>query len=107
MLTGSVTTQAQTQKEDKSTGQEIKDGAKKAGEEVKDAGKEVGKGAKKAGKKTAEISSKGASKIADQQLKDRVGPDGQTVYVDGHSRYYWVDNSGRHVYVEESKLKAK
>lgn len=74
------------------------------GQDLKNAGKDVGKAGKKVGNKTAEVASKGASKVADQQYKDKVGPGGETIYIDGHSRYYYVDGKGKHVYVKESEL---
>lgn len=85
---------------DTSTGQKIK-------KEAKEAGKDIKEGAEKAGDKTAEIAVKGASTVTDKVYKDKVGPHGQTIYIDGHSRYYWVDDKGRKVYVPASKLKDK
>src|SRR5690348_14378663 len=74
---------------------------------VSKAGHEVKKGAKKVGNKTAELASKGKSKIADKTYKGKTGPDGQTIYIDDNSRYYWVDKKGHKVYVTESQLKTK
>lgn len=68
---------------------------------------DVKKGAEKAGNKTAEVASKGASKVADKEYQDKVGPDGQTIYIDKHSKYYWVNSKGRKIYVEEASLKNK
>lgn len=78
---------------------------------VKNAGKKVGHavktGAKKVGNKTAEVASKGAAKVKDKTYKDKVGPDGQTIYIDDHSRYYWIDKKGHRNYVKETDLKVK
>ena len=79
----------------------------KVKKEVKQGAKSVKKGAKKAGRKTAEVASKGKAKVTDQVYKDKVGPNGETVYMDNHSRYYWVDDKGRRHYVAEASLKAK
>lgn len=76
-------------------------------QEVNKGAKKVKKGAKKAGNKTAEIASKAKAEVTDQVYKDKVGPDGQTIYMDNHSRYYWVDNKGKRHYVTEAKLKDK
>ena len=76
-------------------------------DDVKQAGKSVKKGAKKAGRKTAEVASKGKAKITDQDHKDKVGPNGQTIYIDNHSRYYWVDKRGKRHYVKENQLRPK
>lgn len=75
-----------------------------AQEEVKE---DVKKGAKKAGNKTAEVASKGKAKVTDQVHKDKEGPNGETIYIDNHSKYYWVDKKGKRHYVTESELKAR
>ena len=69
--------------------------------------KSVTTSAKKVGNKTAEISSKGKSKTIDKTYKDMVGPNGQTIYIDKHSKYYWVDKKGHKVYVSKDELKNK
>ena len=69
--------------------------------------KEVKKGAKKVGNKTAEVASKGKAKVTDEKHKDKVGPNGETIYIDNHAKYYWVDKKGRRHYVTEAQLKAK
>lgn len=75
-----------------------------AQEKVKE---EVKKDAKKVGNKTAEVASKGKAKLTDQKHKDKVGPNGQTIYIDNHSKYYWVDKKGHRHYVTEAQLKTK
>ena len=94
-----------------SAGQDIKNGVKKAGKAVgkgaKKAGKTVAKGAKKAGKKTAEVASKGLSEVKDKTYKGKQGPDGQTIYIDKYSKYYWVDEKGVKQYVSAAQLKDK
>lgn len=74
---------------------------------VKKTGKAIKKGAKKVGNKTAEVASKSKAVITDEKHKDKVGPNGQTIYIDNHSKYYWVDNKGRRHYVTEVELKDK
>ena len=67
----------------------------------------VKKTAKKVGNKTAEVASKGKAKVTDAKHKDKVGPDGQTIYIDNHSKYYWVDDKGKRHYVTELEMKDK
>ena len=67
----------------------------------------VKKAAKKTADKTAEVASKGKAKVTDQKHKDKVGPDGETIYIDNHSKYYWVDKKGHRHYVTEAQLKSK
>jgi len=68
---------------------------------------EVKQDAKKVEHKTEEVASKTKSKIVDKTYKDKVGPDGQTIYIDKHAKYYWVDKKGRKQYVTEAELKDK
>ncbi len=65
---------------------------------------EVKKDAKKVGNKTAEIASKGKAKVTDETYKDKVTANGETVYIDNHSKYYWVDKKGHRHYVTEDQL---
>jgi len=43
----------------------------------------------------------------DKASKDKVGPNGQKVYIATDARYYWVDKQGNRHYVEELELKPK
>jgi ABC-type microcin C transport system permease subunit YejE len=74
---------------------------------VKKTGKAIKKGAKKVGNKTAEVASKSKAAVTDEKHKDKVGPNGQTIYIDNHSKYYWVDDKGHRHYVTEAELKPK
>ncbi|TMI82770.1 MAG: hypothetical protein E6H10_09020 [Bacteroidetes bacterium] len=67
----------------------------------------VKKSAKAVGNKTAEVASKGKSRVTDKVYKDKMGPNGQTIYIDDHSRYYWVDKKGHRHYESEASLKTK
>lgn len=87
------------QENDTSTvGQDLKKAAQETGHAVK-------KGAKKVGNKTAELASKGKSAVVDKVYEDKKGPDGQTIYINNKSQYYWVDKKGHHHFVDESDLK--
>src|SRR5690349_555761 len=48
--------------------------------------KDVKKGAKAVGHKTAEVASKGKSKVVDKTVKDKVGPNGETIYLTSDNR---------------------
>lgn len=65
----------------------------------------IKKTAKKVGNKTSEIAAKGAATVVDKTYKDKVGPGGQTIYIDNKSRYYYVNANGKKVYVKKSDLK--
>src|SRR5581483_1792142 len=72
---------------------------------VKKTGKAVENGAEKVGDKTAEVASKGKSTVVDERYKDKVGPHGQTIYIDHSSKYYWVDKKGHKQYIKKSQLR--
>jgi hypothetical protein len=74
---------------------------------VKKTAQAVKKGATKTGNKTAELASKSKSKVTDKVYKGKIGPGGQTIYIDDHSRYYWIDKKGHRNYVTEADLKDK
>lgn len=69
--------------------------------------KEVKQDAKKVGHKTEEVASKTAAHITDKVYADKVGPDGQTIYINKHSKYYWIDKEGHKQYIAKSRLKNK
>ena len=92
-------------------GHAVKSGAKSVGHATAKGAKKVGhataKGAKAVGNETAEVASKGKSKVVDKTYKNKVGPDGQTIYIDSHDKYYYVDEKGHKQYVTEADLRTK
>jgi hypothetical protein len=76
------------------------DSAKKVSTKVRE-------GAVKAGNKTAELASKGKNAITDKIYKDKEGPNGETIYIDKHSKYYWIDKKGHKVPISKNKLRSK
>jgi hypothetical protein len=93
-------TAATAQDDTLSAGKQFKKG-------MKTTGKAIGKGAKSVGHKTAEITKKGISEVKDKTYSDKTGPDGQTIYIDKHSKYYYIDKKGGKRYVTEAQLKDK
>ncbi len=69
--------------------------------------KEIKKDANAVGNKTAEVASKTASTVTDQVYKDKVGPNGEKIYIDNHSKYYYVDKKGHHQYITKAQMKPK
>lgn len=65
------------------------------------------KGAKKVGHKTAEVTNKGVARIKDKKSEQWMGPEGQTIFVDDQGKYYWINGSGKKIYVSESALRAR
>ena len=67
----------------------------------------VKESATKVGNKTAELASKGKNAITDKIYKDKEGPNGETIYIDKHSKYYWIDEKGHKVPISKYKLRNK
>jgi hypothetical protein len=65
------------------------------------------KGAKKVGNETAELATTGKAKITDKKSSQWVGPQGQTIYVDDGSKYYWINGNGKRIYVSQAALRAR
>lgn len=78
-----------------------------AKKDVKKVTRPIKKGARKVGNKTAEVASKSKAKITDERHKDKVGPNNETIYIDNHSKYYYVDDKGKRHYVTADQLKPK
>lgn len=53
----------------------------------------------------AELSSKGKARVTDKIYKGKAEPNGQTIYIDDHSRYYCIDKKGHRNYVPGAELK--
>lgn len=67
----------------------------------------VKKDAKKVGHKTSELAAKGAAAVVDKKYDSKVGPEGQTIYINKNSHYYYVNKKGHRVYVKRSALRNK
>lgn len=93
LVTANVNAQSETK-------QDIKHGVKKGAHAVKEAGKDVGH-------ETAELSSKAYNSVRDEKLNDKVGPNGQAVYISGNEEYYYIDEKGKRVYLSKDELKVK
>jgi len=69
--------------------------------------KDIDTAATKLGNKTAEVASRGKSAVVDIKYKNKVGPGGETIYIDHSSKYYYIDSKGKKVYVPRTRLKDK
>lgn len=85
----------------------LKQAGKDVGHAAKETGKAVKHGAKKVGNEVAEQSSKGYSAVKDKIYSDKQGPNGETIYIDKHAKYYWVDEKGHKQYIAKSALRNK
>lgn len=79
--------------------------AQSVGHDLKNAGRDIGHAGKTVGHKTAHIASKGASAVVDKKYAGHKGPHGETVFINKHSRYYYVNSRGHRVYVSKASLR--
>lgn len=91
----------------KKTENAVSKGANAVGSTAKKGYKATKKGVKAGARKSSEVASKGASAVVDKKYEGKVAPGGQTIYIDKNSAYYYVNKSGKRVYVRESELVVK
>ena len=65
----------------------------------------VDRDAKAVGHKTSEIAAKGKADVVDKKYKGKMGPKGQTIYIDKYSHYYYVNSKGHKYYCKKSELR--
>jgi hypothetical protein len=70
-------------------------------------GHKVSKTTKDVGNKTANIASNGESAIVDKKYEGKCGPQGQAIYINEHSHYYYINKKGKRVYLKKSELMDK
>jgi hypothetical protein len=70
-------------------------------------GHKISKTATKVGNATAHTAVSGESAVVDKKYDGKCGPNGQTVYINKYSHYYYVNKRGRKVYVKKSQLMDK
>ena len=70
-------------------------------------GHKISKTATKVGNKTSQIAATGASDVVDKKYEGKCGPDGQTVFINKYSHYYYINSKGHRVYLKKSQLMDK
>lgn len=70
-------------------------------------GQKVGKTATDVGDATAHTAVSGTAAVTDKVYKGKMGPDGQTIYINKYSHYFYIDKKGKRVYLKKSELKDK
>jgi hypothetical protein len=63
--------------------------------------------AKAVGHKTSEVAAKGDAAVTDKRYKNKVGPHGETIYINKYSHYFYVNKLGHRVYLKKSELRDK
>jgi hypothetical protein len=76
-------------------------------QEANEAADDAEKGAQSAGDKVSEGVNDAAAAIKDQKVDDKVGPGGETVYLNEDAKYYYIDNKGDKVFIKKMQLRDK
>jgi hypothetical protein len=79
----------------------------KAEAEAREGESEVKGAARRTGDAVSEAAAKTAAAITDKKHDSKVGPDGQTIYIDDDSKYYYINDEGKKVFVTKLQLKDK
>jgi hypothetical protein len=70
-------------------------------------GNDIERSAENAGDKISEGVNDAAAAIKDDKLEDKVGPGGETAYMDDNGKYYYINNEGKKVFITKMQLKDK
>lgn len=87
--------------------QEANETKREMKEEARETENQVEKDAQSVGDKIEEGAKDAAAAITDQKLKNKVGPGGETAYVDENGKYYYINNAGKKVFITKLQLKDK
>ena len=67
----------------------------------------VGKVTRKVGNQVSNTAANTASHVVDKRYEGKCGPNGETVYINDHSHYYYINKKGHRVYLLKSQLMDK
>src|SRR2546423_5353560 len=72
---------------------------------VKNDTTKVGKATRKVENKVSNTAANVDSRIMDKKVHEKRGPNGETVYITKHSRYYYINKKGHRVYLTRAQLR--
>ena len=84
-----------------------RDEQKELKEEARETEIEVEEKTQSAGDAIEEGAKDAAAAITDKKLKNKVGPGGETAYIDDDGKYYYINNAGEKVFITKLQLKDK
>lgn len=73
----------------------------------KTVGKRISNTADTVAVKTKTTAKKGVAKIVDKTYDGKQGPNGETIYIDNQSKYYYINSKGEKKYIAKAALKDK
>jgi hypothetical protein len=91
------------------TGKDIENATEETGHDINRAadrtGDEVNKDTKEAGDAVSEAAGNVGAEIKDKPYVDKVGPNGERIYMDRHSKYYYINEKGEKVAITKLEMK--
>lgn len=69
--------------------------------------KKAGTTTKKVGHQISNTAANTESHVVDKKYEGKCGPNGETVYINKYSHYYFVNKKGHRVYLKKSQLMDK
>ncbi|HEY0651524.1 MAG TPA: hypothetical protein VGD65_00300 [Chryseosolibacter sp.] len=92
-------------------GQELNDAAENIEDDVEDGAERITNDTLQNPQNNAdevmETAANAASGIADKKIENKVGPEGQSIYIDSDSKYYYINDEGKKVIIDKKQLKDK
>jgi hypothetical protein len=70
-------------------------------------GHKIKHAAKSVGHATAHAAATADAAVVDKRYDGKYGPEGQAVYINKHSHYYYVSKTGHRVYLKKAQLMDK
>jgi hypothetical protein len=93
--------------EKKEAKDEFREEKREAKENARETEGNVEEGVENTGDDISEAAVNAASHIKDKVYVDKVGPKGQTIYIDKHDKYYYVNDEGKKVFITKLQMKDK
>lgn len=89
------------------TENKIENAAENTKEDVKDAAKDVDKETQTVEEGVNESVAIVGAELKDKVYVDKVGPNNEIIYMDRHSKYYYIDKKGNKIFILKSQMKDK
>lgn len=101
----------EVEREAEETSEDVDARAENTERDIERAAENTGNDIERAAEKTGDAVSEGvneaAAAIEDEKLDDKVGPNGETAYVDDNGKFYYVNDEGKKVYITALQLQEK
>jgi hypothetical protein len=98
-------TKHEMKEEAREADREMKEEAREADRKLDKTGDDLNRETDEAGNEISEAAGNIGAEIKDKPYVDKVGPDGQRIYMDRHSKYYYIDEKGNKVYISKSEMR--